>query len=145
MIIVILGDSDSDSSSRGVSNFDAEDYEDSESEDEGSIMIEPERHMVSLIWSLWDDLITPLWITRNDILHHNTNFVSDTTYAQLGGDRLLWYIQHKSSLAQQDQYLTQFSAAQVDAMGYGDSPFTSKGNGSNIWILLEMRGLKNSQ
>ena len=52
MIIVILGDSDSDSSSRGVSNFDAEDYEDSESEDEGSIMIEPERHMVSLIWSL---------------------------------------------------------------------------------------------
>ena len=44
-------------------------------------------------------------MTRNDILHHNTNFILDTTYAQLGGDRLLWYIQHKSSLAQQDQYL----------------------------------------
>lgn len=77
---------------------------------------EPDRCTALLIRSLWDDLITPLWRTRNDILHHSTNFVSDTTYAQLG-DRLLWYIQNKSALARQDQYLTQFSASQIDAMG----------------------------
>ena len=77
---------------------------------------EPDRCMALLIRSLWDDLITPLWRTRNDILHHNTNFVSDTTYAQLG-DRLLWYIQNKLALARQDQYLAQFSTSQIDAMG----------------------------
>ena len=75
----------------------------------------PIRLMTKLTRFLWDDVITPLWTTRNNILHNQENFISEQTHSQLG-DRMLWYLQHKDDLAVQDQFLARFSAREVDRM-----------------------------
>ena len=41
--------------------------------------------------------------------------MSELTHSQLG-DRMLWYLQHKDELAQQDQFIARFTALDVDRM-----------------------------
>ena len=76
---------------------------------------QPERRLARLIRIIWDDLIDPIWTTRNDILHHHTNYVSEGTHAQLG-DRLIWYTQHREELSRSDQFLTWHTLGQIEAM-----------------------------
>lgn len=75
----------------------------------------PEQKLARLIWIIWDQLVEPLWTTRNDILHRNTNYVSENTHAQLG-DRLIWYTQHKDELSRRDQFLARHTLSQIEAM-----------------------------
>ena len=75
----------------------------------------PQRKMVFLVHTIWDELIQPLWTARNNILHNNPNFMTDLTHTQLG-DRLLWYLRHKDQLARQDRFLARYSASCIDAM-----------------------------
>ncbi len=75
----------------------------------------PQRKMVYLIRTVWDELIQPLWTARNNILHRNPNFTTDLTHTQLG-DRLLWYLRHKDQLARQDRFLARYSASCIDTM-----------------------------
>ena len=74
-----------------------------------------QRCMVTLTRALWDEVVMPIWTTRNHNLHNNPNFTTDLTNAQLG-ERLLWYIQHKDQLSRQDQFLARYSAADIDSM-----------------------------
>ena len=75
----------------------------------------PLRLLTKLVRFLWDDVILPLWTTRNNILHNQENFISEHTHSQLG-DRVLWYLQHKEDLATQDQFLARFTALDVEQM-----------------------------
>lgn len=75
----------------------------------------PIRMMTKLIRFLWDDVINPLWVTRNNILHKQENSISGLTHTQLG-DRMLWYLQHKDELSQHDQFLARFTTLEVEKM-----------------------------
>lgn len=74
-----------------------------------------ERKFTRLIRILWDFLITPLWYTRNDILHRHSNYVTENTHSQLG-DRLTWYTRHREELDRRDQFLARHTMAQIEAM-----------------------------
>ncbi len=75
----------------------------------------PEQKLARLIRIIWDQLIEPLWNTRNDILHRNANYVSESMHAQLG-DRLIWYTEHKDELSRRDQFLARHTLSQIEAM-----------------------------
>lgn len=78
-------------------------------------MPHPQRMMVFIVRTIWDDVVQPLWSTRNNILHNNPNFTSELTHTQLG-DRMLWYLQHKDQLARQDRFLARYSSSCIDKM-----------------------------
>ncbi len=75
----------------------------------------PQHMMTLIVRTIWDDVIQPLWLVRNNILHNNPNFTSELTHTQLG-ERLLWYLQHKEHLAQQDRFIAQYSTSCIDKM-----------------------------
>ena len=75
----------------------------------------PQRQMVFLVRTLWEEVVMAIWTTRNHLLHNNPNFTTDLTHSQLG-DRLLWYIQHKDQLSRQDQFLARYSATNIESM-----------------------------
>ena len=58
-----------------------------------------------------------IWKIRNLILDDNINFTSELTHVQLG-DRLLWYLQHRDALSQDDQCLARYTRVEVEAMDY---------------------------
>jgi hypothetical protein len=64
---------------------------------------------------VWETLVIDIWKIRNRILHDNINFTSELTHVQLG-DRLLWYLQHRDALSQDDQRLARYTRAEVEAM-----------------------------
>ena len=75
----------------------------------------PQHKLAWLLKTWWGEVVLSIWNTRNNILHRNTNYVTEQIHTQLG-DRMLWYIQHKEALTQRDQFLARYSVEQVATM-----------------------------
>jgi hypothetical protein len=45
---------------------------------------QPQKLMVFLLRTMWDEIFTPLLKARNTLLHNNPNFTTDLTHTQLG-------------------------------------------------------------
>ena len=79
-------------------------------------MSQPERVTKKLLLFMWDDVVTPLWTTRNDIYHHGRNLAEAAEDSQLTR-ALTWYLQHKREvLSIYDHKLIQFDLADLYSM-----------------------------
>ena len=66
----------------------------------------PDRRMNTLQPMLWEAWVTPIWTTRNNILHGPSNYYMVTENRQLAKE-IAWYIENRTSvIAYQDQFVT---------------------------------------
>jgi hypothetical protein len=65
---------------------------------------------------VWNLIVGPLWLQRNDILHRQKNNF-DAVEEEWMAERLVWYSLHKYDILDgYDQFLARFDAAQISAM-----------------------------
>lgn len=77
---------------------------------------QPVRTMKRLLLYLWDNIVTPLWDTRNDLYHHSENLADEADDSQLT-NALIWYLQHKNEVVSiYDQRLLQFDISDLQTM-----------------------------
>ena len=75
-----------------------------------------DRRMETLLQLLWDDVMTPLWKTRNDILHAKTNRYHEAT-DEMMSERIQWYMDHKHDvLVSNDHFLAEFDVGTLHRM-----------------------------
>ena len=76
----------------------------------------PDRAMDAMLRLLWEDVLTPLWHTRNDILHRNNNKFKEVEGTRLA-ERIQWYIEHKEEvLSVHDLHLARHDIATIHRM-----------------------------
>ena len=76
----------------------------------------PERKIKSILTYIWDTVFTPLWETRNDVLHRHRNRVEAAEESQLT-ESLLWYLQNKHDvISVYDRHLMRFDTADINRM-----------------------------
>lgn len=76
----------------------------------------PDRTMDSMLRLLWEDVLTPLWHTRNEILHRNNNKFKEVEGTRLA-ERIQWYIEHKEEvLSVHDHHLARHDIATIHRM-----------------------------
>ena len=77
---------------------------------------QPERATKRLLLYLWDNIVTPLWTTRNDLYHHGINLADEADDSHLTNS-LNWYLQHKNEvLSIYDQHLLRFDTSDLHNM-----------------------------
>ena len=75
----------------------------------------PLRMMLWLLRFIWFDCVGTLWNTRNDILHRHKN-EQDLILDSPNSDSLQWFLENDTALNSRDQYLLQFSTADIVQM-----------------------------
>lgn len=76
----------------------------------------PDSKADTILRLMWEEVLTPLWNTRNDILHRQNN-----AFREVEGDRLAeriqWYFEHKQELLSvHDHHLARFDVATIHRM-----------------------------
>ena len=72
--------------------------------------------METMLNVLWEKVMTPLWRTRNDILHAKTSRYHEATDDVLS-ERIQWYIEHKHDvLVAHDHFLAEFDIGTLHRM-----------------------------
>ena len=67
----------------------------------------PERKMNSLLRLVWNEVVLPLWYTRNDILHKKENKNKEREDNSLA-ERIRWYAKHRRDiLSHHDRFLAE--------------------------------------
>lgn len=73
------------------------------------------KQLLLCLW-LWDNVVTPLWEMRNDILHHSANLAFEAEDGELKRS-LIWYMQHKREiLSIYDHDLIRFNISDLHTM-----------------------------
>ena len=76
----------------------------------------PERKMDALQRLIWSDVVTPLWHTRNDILHKSVNRNREHEDQSLM-EKISWYVRHKRELlSYHDQDLAGIDVSRLHRM-----------------------------
>ena len=71
-----------------------------------------------LLEVVWDKICEPLWMERNNILHHTKSFVS-IDECDSAKDKLLWYARHSNEvLDYRHQFLTEGIISNIDQWTY---------------------------
>ena len=73
----------------------------------------PDRLADTMLRLIWDEIIDPMWATRNDILHRQQNNFDAVEQEQMA-ERMQWYIQHKGeALSSYNQSLVRFDEGTI--------------------------------
>lgn len=76
----------------------------------------PDNVLTNIIRFLWNDLIRPIWDTRNQILHRSTNLATSTLASRLD-ERLQWFLHNKlTALSRADQFLVHYLSTDIPTM-----------------------------
>ena len=84
--------------------------------DVSSVPDEAERRMDALQRMVWEVVINPLWLQRNDLLHKQKNRYHNMESEKLG-ERIAWYTKHKQDLLSvHDHHLARFDISTIHRM-----------------------------
>jgi hypothetical protein len=75
----------------------------------------PDRAITGFLRTIWNDFVDSIWRCRNEIAHKKDNLtqqVNEETWAS----RLMWFLEHKHTLARADQFLLTFTAEDIQRM-----------------------------
>ena len=76
----------------------------------------PERRMNTLLRSVWDTIMDPLWKERNEIKHNKDNEYDAVDDERLSA-RIIWYVEHRHELVNyQDQFLAEIDLSRLSRM-----------------------------
>ena len=76
----------------------------------------PEQKMDALQRLMWDDVVSPLWSVRNDIMHRKENKHQEQEDRSLT-EKISWYVQHRHDiLSVHDQQLAEVDLSTLHRM-----------------------------